>query len=44
MNVHNAWRRSVEVLRMKRERFKKKKIVSMFVRGPGWPFRPARVT
>jgi hypothetical protein len=42
--AHIAWRRSVDVLRIKSERFMKKKMVSTFVRGPGCPFKPARVT
>lgn len=44
MVIHNAWRRSVDELRRKSERFMKKKMVSTFVRGPGCPFNPARVT
>ena len=39
-----AWRRSVDELRIKSERFMKKKMVSTFVRAPGCPFKPARVT
>lgn len=42
--THIAWRRSVDELRIKSERFMKKKKVSTFVRGPGCPFKPARVT
>ena len=42
--VHIAWRRSVDELRIKSDRFMKKKMASMFVRGPGCPFKPARVT
>lgn len=42
--VHIAWRRSVDELRIKSERFMKKKMVSTFVRDCGCTFRPARVT
>jgi hypothetical protein len=42
--AHIAWRRSVDELRIKSERFMKKKMVSTLVRVPGCPFRPARVT
>jgi len=42
--AHIAWRRSVDELRIKSERFMKKKMASTFVRGPGCPFKPARVT
>jgi hypothetical protein len=44
INPHIAWRRSVDELRIKSERFMKKKMASTFVRGPGCPFKPARVT
>jgi len=42
--AHKAWRRSVDELRIKSERLMKKKTVSMLVRGPGCPFKPAKVT
>jgi hypothetical protein len=42
--AHIAWRRSVDELRIKSERFMKKKMASTFVRGPGCSFKPARVT
>jgi hypothetical protein len=42
--ARNAWIRRVDELRMKSETFMKKKTVSIFVRGPGCPFKPDRVT
>jgi hypothetical protein len=44
MSAHNAWSRRVDELRIKSERFMKKNTVSTFVRGPGCPFKPDRVT
>jgi hypothetical protein len=42
--ARNAWSRRVDELKMKSETFMKKKTVSIFVGGPGCPFKPDRVT